>query len=96
MICPSCGHENIEGTDRCDECMTSLLKLDSGQPEAAVGLARSVMQDNLIKLEQEETVQVQLETTAVEVVRQMRAARAGCALRGRTPVRHADPDQGQY
>lgn len=80
MTCPSCGHENIEGTDRCDECMTSLLKLDSGQPEAAVGLARSVMQDNLVKLEQEDTVLVQLDTMAIDVVRQMRVARAGCAL----------------
>jgi CBS domain-containing protein len=80
MTCPSCGHENIEGTDRCDNCMTSLLKLDSGQPEAAVGLARSVMENNLVQLEQEQTVMVQLETPAIEVVRKMRESRAGCAL----------------
>src|ERR1700682_2055742 len=80
MTCPSCGHENIEGTDRCDNCMTSLLKLDGGQPEAAVGLARSVMENNLVKLEQELTVLVQLETPAIDVVRKMRESRAGCAL----------------
>ena len=80
MLCPSCGHENIEGTDRCDNCMTSLLKLDGRQPDAAVGLARSVMEDNLVQLEQEETVLVQLETPAIDVVRKMKAGRAGCAL----------------
>jgi CBS domain-containing protein len=81
MTCPSCGHENIEGTDRCDNCMTSLLKLNSGQPEAAVGLARSVMQNNLVQLEQEQTVLVQLDTPAIDVVQKMREAHAGCALR---------------
>jgi CBS domain-containing protein len=80
MTCPSCGHENIEGTDRCDDCMTSLLKLDSGQPEAAVGLARSVMENNLAQFEQEHTVLVQLDTPAIDVVRKMRESRAGCAL----------------
>lgn len=80
MLCPSCGHENIEGTDRCDECMTSLLKLDVPQPDAAEGLARSVMEDNLAKLEQEQAVLVQRNTPALEVIRQMRAARSGCAL----------------
>lgn len=80
MTCPSCGHENIEGTDRCDNCMTSLLKLNSGQPEAAVGLARSVMENNLVQLEQEQVVLVQPNTPAIDVVRKMREARAGCAL----------------
>ena len=80
MLCPSCGHETIEGTDRCDNCMTSLLKLDRGQPEAAVGLARSVMENNLVQLEQEITVLVQLDTPAMDVVRKMRESRAGCAL----------------
>src|SRR5450432_4707440 len=80
MICPSCGHENIEGTDRCDECMTSLLKLDSGQPGAAVGLARSVMENNLVQLEQEDAVLVQLDTPTIDVVQKMRETRAGCAL----------------
>lgn len=80
MTCPSCGHENIEGTDRCDNCMTSLLKLNTGQPDAAVGLARSVMENNLVQLDQEQTVLVQLETPAIAVVRKMKEARAGCAL----------------
>jgi CBS domain-containing protein len=80
MICPSCGHENIEGTDRCDNCMTSLQKLDVPQPDGARGLARSVMEDNLGQLDLEETVAVPSDTPALEVVRKMMAARSGCAL----------------
>jgi CBS domain-containing protein len=80
MLCPSCGHENIEGSDRCDNCMTSLQKLDVPGPDGARGLARSVMEDNLGQLEQEATVAVPPNTPALEVVRQMLSARAGCAL----------------
>ena len=80
MLCPSCGHENIEGTDRCDNCMTSLLKFDGGRPDAATGLARSVMEDDLNQLGQEQTVTVQLDTPVIDVVRKMKEARSGCAL----------------
>lgn len=80
MICPSCDHENIEGSDRCDNCMTSLQKLDDSQSDGARGLARSVMEDNLGQLEPEDTVSVPPNTPALEVVRQMLAARSGCAL----------------
>jgi len=80
MLCPSCGHENIEGTDRCDNCMTGLQKLDVPQHDGVRGLACSVMEDNLGHLEQEETVAVTPDTPALEVVRQMMSARAGCAL----------------
>ena len=80
MLCPSCGHENIEGSDRCDNCMTPLSKDDVPDAQSAEGLARSVMEDNLSQLAQEEIVLVPLNTPAAEVVRQMRAAHAGCAL----------------
>jgi CBS domain-containing protein len=80
MLCPFCGHENIEGTDRCDECMTPLQKLDVPRTDAGRGLARSVMEDNLGQLEQEETITVLPDTAAIEVARKMKSGRAGCAL----------------
>lgn len=80
MLCPSCGHENIEGTDRCDNCMTPLQKLDVPRPDAGRGLARSVMEDNLSQLEREETITVQPDTPVSEVMRKMKNARSGCAL----------------
>ena len=79
MFCPSCGHDNIEGADRCDECMTPLFNLDAPRAEAASALARSVMEDNLNQLDQE-FLGVAPNTSAVEVVTKMKEARLGCAI----------------
>ena len=78
MLCPSCGHDNIEGVDRCEECLTPLFnrgvaRFDSG------ALSRSVMEDNLSQLEQE-FLAVAPNTTAIEAVNKMKEARLGCAL----------------
>jgi CBS domain-containing protein len=78
MLCPSCGHDNIEGADRCEECITSLFNLD--KPQAGrEGLARSVMEDDISKLEQE-FLSVSPGTPALEVIRKMKEAHLGCAL----------------
>jgi len=79
MICPSCGHDNIEGADRCEECLTPLFDLDSPRADGSRGLARSVMEDNLNQLDQE-FLGVAPNTSALEVVEKMKAARLGCAL----------------
>jgi CBS domain-containing protein len=78
MICPSCGHDNIEGADRCEECVTSLLNLDVPQAERE-GPASSVMDDDISRLEQE-FLSVTPDTTALEVIRKMKEAGLGCAL----------------
>ena len=80
MICPSCGHENIEGTDRCENCLSSFRDLDVPRAENTSGLARSVMEDDLRRLHQEGTLFVSPETLAREVVRRMKEAQTGCAL----------------
>src|SRR5213594_2840555 len=79
MICPSCGYDNIEGVDRCEECVTPLLSLDVPRAAAKAGLARSVMEDDLRQLEQE-FLGVSPDTPAIEVIRKMKEARLGCAL----------------
>src|ERR1051326_3753422 len=78
MICPSCGYDNIEGADRCEECLTSLFNLDQSQGGKR-GLARSVMEDDLSKLEKE-LLAVSPETSASETINQMKQTRLGCAL----------------
>ena len=78
MICPSCGQDNIEGADRCEECLTPLF--NRGVPRADTeGLARSVMEDNLNQLEQE-FLGVAPDTPAIEVIKEMKTAHLGCAL----------------
>jgi predicted transcriptional regulator len=79
MLCPSCGYDNIEGADRCDECMTPLFNPDVPREDPAAGLARSVMEDDLRELDQE-FLGVPSNTPALEVIDQMRRARVGCAL----------------
>ena len=78
MLCPSCGHDNIEGADRCEECLTSLFNLDEAQGGRR-SLARSVMEDNLSQLEQE-FLGVNSDSPVSEVIKQMKQARLGCAL----------------
>jgi CBS domain-containing protein len=78
MICPSCGYDNIEGADRCEECVTSLLNLDVPQA-GSEGLASSVMEDDIRQLEQE-FLGVSPNASALEVIEKMKAAGLGCAL----------------
>lgn len=80
MNCPSCGHENIDGNDRCDNCLAPFRDLDVPRADSAEGLARSVMEDNLARLEQEETITVVTDTPALDVVGLMKRANSGCAL----------------
>ena len=80
MICPSCGHDNLEGLDRCENCMKPLRDLDVPRSEATAGLVRSVMEDNLSSLAQMETLKVRPDEPALEVTRRMKEAQTGCAL----------------
>lgn len=80
MNCPSCGHENTEGTDRCDNCLAPFRDLDVPRADSSEGLARSVMEDNLSQLNQEESVTVAPETSALDVIERMKGSNSGCAL----------------
>ncbi len=80
MNCPSCGHENIEGNDRCENCLAPFRDLDVPRVDSAEGLARSVMEDNLSELDHDETICVSPDTPALEVSRLMKNSNCGCAL----------------
>ena len=80
MNCPSCGHENIDGIDRCENCLAPFRQLDIPSADAAEGLARSVMEDNLGRLDRDEPICVAPDTPALEVVRLMKDSNSGCAL----------------
>jgi len=80
MNCPSCGHENIEGNDRCENCLAPFRDLDVPRADSAEGLARSVMEDNLRELDSDEPICVAPDTAAVEVTRLMKNSNCGCAL----------------
>jgi CBS domain-containing protein len=80
MICPSCGFDNIEGMDRCENCMKSLRDLDVPRADASGGIVRSVMEDDLSQLTGEETLTARPEEPVIEVARRMKETGATCAL----------------
>ncbi len=80
MNCPSCGYENIDGSDRCENCLSPFRQLDIPSADASEGLARSVMEDNLSQLDKEQTISVAPDTPALEVARLMKNSNSGCAL----------------
>lgn len=80
MICPDCGHDNIEGMDRCENCMKPLRDLDVPRSDATRGLVRSVMEDDLRQLLEDATLHVKSDTPVREVVRRMKEDAASCVL----------------
>jgi CBS domain-containing protein len=80
MNCPSCGHENIDGIDRCENCLSPFRQLDIPGVDAAESFAQSVMEDNLARLDYEPPVCVGPQTPAIDVARRMKEANTGCAL----------------
>ena len=80
MNCPSCGHENIDGIDRCENCLAPFRQLDIPSADGSEGLARSVMEDNLNQLDREDPICVAPQAGVSEVTRRMKDANSGCAL----------------
>ncbi|HYJ87702.1 MAG TPA: CBS domain-containing protein [Pyrinomonadaceae bacterium] len=80
MICPSCGTENIDGNDRCENCLSSFRDLDIPNPDVAEGLARHVMKDKLSELQKETPIIVAPDTSAIDVATRMKELNTGCAL----------------
>lgn len=80
MLCPSCGYDNLEGTDRCENCMTPLRSLDVPRAEATEGLSKSVMEDMLGEIGSEETLITDPSTSVELVVERMKRDQRSCAL----------------
>ena len=80
MICPSCGFDNIEGMDRCENCMKSLRDLDVPRADATGGVVRSVMEDDLGHLVREQVLTARPAEAVLEVARRMKESGASCAL----------------
>lgn len=80
MNCPACGSENIDGIDRCENCLAPFRDLDVPRADAAEGLARSVMEDRLSQLDYDDPLLISSDTPAGQVAQLMKAAQSGCAL----------------
>jgi CBS domain-containing protein len=78
MICPSCGFENIQGVDECENCGADLRTADIPAPGTAfeaklVGVPLSEVHPHL-------PMTIASSATAADAVRQMQEANVGCLI----------------
>ena len=78
MLCPSCGHDNLPGVDRCDVCMASLMKLDVPSPKS--GLQERLMEDSIAVLNPARAMTIDINAPASEALELMCTNDVGCVL----------------
>lgn len=76
MICPDCGHDNIEGVDVCDECGQSLVQCEPTGGE----LTESISRHSIKVLCPNPPITVGSGTTVRDAIRKMITNRIGCLL----------------
>ncbi len=76
--CPSCGFENLEGADHCEQCQLSLTELSHPQPRSTV--EKSLMKDRIELLQPRKPLTVSPDDTIGNVLRKMVAEKIGCVM----------------
>src|ERR1700681_4714438 len=78
MICPTCGTDNLPGSEECSSCQQDLTQLD--RPAAQDRVERSLMEDAVSILRPGKPVTVQPATTIREAMQTMLARDIGALL----------------
>ena len=78
MKCPSCGYDNLPGTDACENCGTSLTREDV--PQAGTEVERSLMEDPVECLQPISPMRVDLQTSLQQAIQLMLDHGIGCVL----------------
>src|SRR5215470_6016049 len=78
MLCPRCGYENIQGSDRCENCLEPFR--DRDVPQASEGFQQLLMEQAIKSLGSHLQVRVSPSATVVEAIRLMKQNRTGCIL----------------
>ena len=78
FICPACGHQNLEGADHCDECMSALAHEDI--PKPMEGLQRQIMSKTIRDLNPLSPLMVPEDMTIRAAVGKMLSRNVGCVL----------------
>jgi len=77
VICPVCGHDNLEGLDNCENCEADLRTVDIPR---ATNAFEARMQAPLSSLRPRVPEVVSAETPAADVIARMRRATVDCVL----------------
>lgn len=80
MRCLSCGHDNLPGTDHCENCHATLMQEDVPVARIRSSVERSLSEDRVETLHPVKAVSVPEDTTLLAAIRTMRERRIGCLL----------------
>jgi hypothetical protein len=75
MICPSCGYDNISGSDVCEECQQSLTL----QVQVA-SVAPTILNQRLSLLNPRQPECVGRKTTVAETIEVLKGKNVGCVM----------------
>ncbi|MBI4866635.1 MAG: CBS domain-containing protein [Candidatus Wallbacteria bacterium] len=78
MICGSCGHDNLQGEDVCQECGQDLGGFDLPAPTNEV--EHSLMQDPVSRLSPPQALTIDVGATAGEAIRRLYEIKKGALL----------------
>jgi CBS domain-containing protein len=76
MLCPFCGHENIEGVDECEHCECSLVDVELLVP--ATPVERDLLRDRVGSLKPRVPLSVAPDTPVGRVLQRMHENSFGC------------------
>jgi CBS domain-containing protein len=78
MLCPHCGHHNIDGMDNCEECMHDLSIFDVPSPTG--GLQMHLMEDTIRHIPFDRLVLVSPNDSVAHAVSRIKAVGIGQAV----------------
>jgi CBS domain-containing protein len=78
MICPVCGHNNLQGADECENCGTDLRTSDI--PHPGDSFERRLVAEPLARVASDAPLAVSAQTPVADAVARMREASAGCVV----------------
>src|SRR5579871_6172865 len=78
MICPTCGHDNLPGSEECSRCLQDLTQLDRPVPHNRV--ERSLMEDLVGVLHPAQPITISPTATVGEAIDTMLQHNIGAVL----------------
>jgi CBS domain-containing protein len=78
MICPTCGHNNLPGSEQCRNCLQDLTSLD--RPTGQDRVERSLLEDRVSVLRQRRAVTLPPSTTVDAAMKAMLVHNTGAVL----------------
>lgn len=79
--CPACGFDNIEGEDRCEQCLHSLMQRDIPRPKKDDQMQRIMMTRPIVDLVTGKDLLVASPTDTVQkIVRILKQKKKNCVL----------------